>query len=94
MRNIVYALLLLFSAKISAETRVFILEVNYVNSINDIPFNKLGASYMAGNNCKIWALTPESFEDHAALEVVGHELHHCMRGPEIHKEDIINTYNR
>lgn len=33
-----------------------------------------------GGECEIVAIKPRGFDDHAALETLGHELWHCFHG--------------
>ena len=34
-----------------------------------------------GGACEIVAIKPRGFDDHAAVETLGHELLHCLLGP-------------
>ena len=34
-----------------------------------------------GGRCEIVAIKPRGFDDHPALETLGHELWHCFHGP-------------
>lgn len=40
-----------------------------------------GCAIVAGASCTIYAIKPRGFDDHAAVETLGHELLHCLWGP-------------
>lgn len=70
------------------ESHTFPVEIRFYENLTEIPANQyLGYSAFGGyaiptkNGCIVYSPKITSWEEHSKLELLGHEMLHCILGP-------------
>lgn len=98
MKTFIALLLMLTSSIVFAKRHYVRLELVFVDDLSEIPMQmyKNGHPILRGifkkknGICRVYVKEPENFEDLTRLEILGHEVFHCIVGP--HTDEYVRKH--